>query len=79
MPPGNFIHVLLKTIGQEPLQQTKASCLRLRRAVGTMDQIHLLPQGEQQKGPRQQLLHVKAEDMAKECRKTSSSASQAFF
>ena len=52
MPPGNFIHVLLKTIGQEPLQQTKASCLRLRRAVGTMDQIHLLPLREQQKGAK---------------------------
>ena len=55
MPPGNFIHFLLKTIGQEPLQQTEASCLQLGKAVGTMDQIHLihlLPQGEQQKGAK---------------------------
>jgi len=43
-----------------------------------MDQIHFPPQGEQQKGAKAALLQVQAEDMAKERRKTSSSASQAF-
>ena len=51
-PPGEMIHFLLKTVGQEPLQQTEGSCLQLGRAVGTMDQIHLPPQGEQQKGAK---------------------------
>ena len=52
MPPSEMIHFLLKTISQKPLQQTKASCLQLGRAVGTMDQIQLPPQGEQQKGAK---------------------------
>ena len=52
MPPGEIIHFLLKTFGEKLLQQTKASCLQLGRAVGTMDQIQLPPQGEQQKGAK---------------------------
>ena len=44
-----------------------------------MDQIHLPPQGEQQKGAKAALLQVQAEDMAKERRKTSCTTSQAFF
>ena len=52
MPPGEIIHFLLKTFSEKLLQQTKASCLQLGRAVGTMDQIRLLPLGEQQKGAK---------------------------
>ena len=47
-----FIIHLLKTIGRKPLQQTKASCPRLEEIEDTMDEIHLLPQREQQKGSK---------------------------
>ena len=54
MPQGKlyFIIHLLKMIGQKPLQQTKASYPRLGETADTMDQIHLLPPREQQKGAK---------------------------
>ena len=54
MPRGKlyFINHLPKMIGQKPLQQTKGSCPRLGETADTMDQIHLLPQREQQKGAK---------------------------
>ena len=54
MPQGEFysIYHLLETISQKLLQQTKASCPQLREPADTMDQIHLLPPREQQKGAK---------------------------
>ena len=54
MPRGKlyFINHLPKTIGRKPLQQTKASCPQLGEIADTMDQIHSLPQREQQKGAK---------------------------
>jgi hypothetical protein len=78
MPLGEMIHFLLKTIGQGPLQQTKASYFHSGERLVQVIKSSYLHKGSNKRGLRQRLLQVQAEDMAKECRKTSSSASQAF-
>ena len=54
MPQGQLYYVnhLFTTIGSKPLHQTKISCPRLGEIADTMDQIHLLPPREQQKGAK---------------------------
>ena len=54
MPQGQLYYVnqLFTTIGSKPLHQTKINCPRLGETADTMDQIHVLPPGKQQKGAK---------------------------
>jgi hypothetical protein len=58
-----FQNVFVKTICQGPLQQTRASCPRLKETASTMDQIHYIPQAGNQKkkggkAPQERLLQL---------------------